>query len=124
MKTKLSLFIVLMLILSVFATASAEGQIAKQIVIGRNEDAYDLDPVTLDEDTDIVSLKLFLEGLVRISDDGKSILPCLADNWDVSEDMLTYTFHLKPGIKFSDGSLVTTEDWIWSLNRASNKESM
>jgi len=124
MKTKLSLFIVLMLILSVFATASAEGQIAKQIVIGRNEDAYDLDAVTLNENTDIVSLKLFLEGLVQVSDDGKSILPCLADSWDISEDRLSYTFHLKPGIKFSDGSLVTTEDWIWSLNRAKNKESM
>ena len=39
MKIKLSLFIVLLLIVSVFTTVLAEGQIAKQVVIGRNEDS-------------------------------------------------------------------------------------
>jgi len=124
MKIKLSLFIVLLLVVSVFATVSAEGQIAKQIVIGRLEDSDDLDPVTQDDNTNIWIFYLVLEGLAKASDDGKAIEPCLADSWDISEDGLTYTFHLKKGVKFSDGTPVTGEDWVWTLKRARDtKES-
>jgi len=122
MKIKLSLFIVLLLIVSVFTTVLAEGQIAKQVVIGRNEDSYDLDPITQNENSDIWLFTLFLEGLVQASDDGKSIGPCLAESWDISEDKLTFTFKLKPGVKFSDGTPVTVEDWVWSLLRARDTE--
>jgi len=122
MKIKLSLFIVLLLVVGVFITALAEGQIAKQIVIGRLEDSDDLDAVTQCRNTNIWMLNLFVEGLVKTSDDGTAIEPCLADSWDISEDGLTYTFHLKKGVKFSDGTPVTGEDWIWSLTRVRDIE--
>ena len=122
MKIKLSLFIVLLLVVSVFATVSAEGQIAKQIVIGRSADSIDLDPVTQDANFNIWMFNLVLEGLVKTRDEGTAIEPCLADSWDISEDGLTYTFHLKKGVKFSDGSPVTSEDWVWSFLRARDTE--
>jgi len=122
MKIKLSLFLVLVLLLSVFATVSAEKEIAKEIVIGRLEDSTDLDPVTQDGNPNIWVFNLVLEGLLKTSDDGKTIEPCLADSFDISEDGLTYTFHLKKGVKFSDGTPVTGEDWVWTFLRARDTE--
>jgi len=122
MKIKLSLFLVLVLLLSVFATVSAEKEIAKEIVIGRLEDSTDLDPVTQDGNPNIWVFNLVLEGLLKTSDDGTTIEPCLADSWDISEDGLTYTFHLKKGVKFSDGTPVTGEDWVWTFLRARDTE--
>ncbi len=122
MKIKLTLFFVLVLLLSVFATVSAEKEIAKEIVIGRLEDSTDLDPVTQDGNPNIWVFNLVLEGLLKTSDDGKTIEPCLADSFDISEDGLTYTFHLKKGVKFSDGTPVTGEDWVWTFLRARDTE--
>lgn len=45
----------------------------------------------------------YLDNLVSLADDG-SVVPWLATSWDISADRRTYTFHLKPGVKFSDGT--------------------
>lgn len=42
----------------------------------------------------------------------------LAESWTVSDDGLTYTFKLKPGLKFASGNPVTAEDVAWSFERA------
>ncbi len=42
----------------------------------------------------------------------------LAESWTVSDDGLTYTFKLKPGMKFASGNPVTAEDVAWSFERA------
>lgn len=47
--------------------------------------------------------------LVGLDKEGKPI-PILAKEWDISEDQLTYTFYLKDGLKFSDGSPLTADD--------------
>lgn len=96
---------------------------AKQLVIARPEDSDNLDPVTQDGNVNIWTFGLSMEGLVRASDDGKSVEPWLAESWEISEDGTVYTFHLKPGIKFADGTPVTTADWIWSIERARDTEA-
>lgn len=49
---------------------------------------------------------------------GKSeIVPGLAEKWDVSSDGLTYTFHLRQGVKFQDGSPLSADDVIFSFDR-------
>ena len=111
MKIKLSLLLVFVLILSVFSVVSADGQIAKQIKIGRIQDSYDLDPATTTNNANLWMFSLIVEGLVKGSNDGTSIEPALAESWDISEDGLIYTFHLKPGVKFSDGTPSIGEDW-------------
>jgi len=57
------------------------------------------------------------EGLVAVADDG-SIVPALAESWTVSDDGLVYTFTLRDAT-FHDGSMMTTSDVIWSLQRVS-----
>jgi len=89
----------------------------KIIRIGRQADSNTLDPMLVTDNTDIWIMNLMLEGLVKSSDDGKKVEPCLADSWDISSDYLTYTFHIKKGLKFSDGTPVTGQDWIYSLKR-------
>jgi peptide/nickel transport system substrate-binding protein len=48
---------------------------------------------------------------------GTKIVPDLATSWDVSPDQLTYTFHLRDA-KFADGSPVTAQDAVWSIDRS------
>lgn len=65
---------------------------------------------------EVVYANLF-EGLTRIGPDG-SVQPGLAESWDISDDGKTYTFHLRPGVTFHDGSAFDAQDVIFSLDRA------
>jgi len=42
--------------------------------------------------------------------------PELADHWDVSDDQLTWTFHLRDGLTWSDGVPITAQDFVWTSN--------
>jgi len=53
-------------------------------------------------------------------DDGVKLLPGLAKDWTISPDQRTYTFHLRPGIKFSNGREVIASDFVYTLERTLN----
>tara|TARA_R110002020_G_scaffold152794_11_gene331713 strand:+ start:72704 stop:74254 length:1551 start_codon:yes stop_codon:yes gene_type:complete len=48
--------------------------------------------------------------------------PALAESWEVSDDQLTWTFQLREGVTFHDGSAFTSEDVLYSLNRIIDQE--
>lgn len=98
--------------------AGSGDQAASKIVLGRPVDSNNLDPVTCIGNENIFMFNLIVEGLVKTADDSGDIEPCLAEKWDVSDDGRTYTFHVMEGLKFSDGSDVTAEDWKWTFERA------
>jgi peptide/nickel transport system substrate-binding protein len=50
-------------------------------------------------------------------DFGGAVLPALAQSWEVSDDQLEYTFHLLQGVTFHDGSAMTADDVVASLER-------
>ena len=56
------------------------------------------------------------EGLVTVDESG-NIIPAAATSWDISEDGLTYTFHLRDGLKWSDGKPLTANDFVYSWLR-------
>lgn len=59
------------------------------------------------------------QGLVtRDGDDDNAIVPALATDWTVSPDGLTYTFTLREGVTFHDGSELTADDVVTSLQTA------
>ena len=62
---------------------------------------------------------LFMAGdtLVTITPDMQDIAPGLAHSWEVSDDGLVYTFHIREGVQFCDGKPLTAEDVAWSLSR-------
>lgn len=99
-------------------TAGDDAKIADEITIARIDDVTNLDPVLLNYTADIQIVNMICEELVTTNDEGTEIIPSLAESWDVSEDGLTYTFHVKEGLKFSDGTDVTADDWKFSFDRA------
>jgi oligopeptide transport system substrate-binding protein len=50
-------------------------------------------------------------------DAGSQVIPGSAESWTISPDGLTYTFRLRPNLKWSDGSPLTSEDFAWSARR-------
>ena len=62
------------------------------------------------------------EGLTRINQNAE-VLPALAESWNISSDGLTYTFNLRSGVSFHDGSAFDSSDVVFSLNRARSENS-
>lgn len=55
---------------------------------------------------------------VEVGTDGNSkIVPSLAESWDISDDGLEYTFHLRQGVKFHNGNDFTAEDVAYTFHR-------
>ena len=69
---------------------------------------------------------LIYEGLTKrdVSDPDAAagVAPALAESWDVSEDGLTYTFHLQEGVTFHDGTAWDADALIYNINRYMNED--
>ncbi|HKG25204.1 MAG TPA: ABC transporter substrate-binding protein, partial [Thermomicrobiales bacterium] len=87
---------------------------------GRGEDSVTFDPVATFYNADIWLLQNVYEQLLRVASDGTSLEPSLATAWEISEDGLTYTFHLRQGVTFHDGSPLKASDVKFSMERAKN----
>ena len=51
-----------------------------------------------------------LSKLCAWDEDTKTIYPDLAESWDIADDLMTYTFHLREGVKWHDGEAFTAKD--------------
>ncbi len=76
-----------------------------------------LDPGQVQDAISSEVIYLLFTGLVKL-DDKLTIEPQLAQTYIASPDGLTYTFHLRPHLKFSDGTALTSQDVIYSIYRA------
>ena len=89
---------------------------------------HNLDRLGVDPDEvpvvtrDAVTYANIFEGLTRFASDG-SIIPGLAESWEISDDGLEYTFKLAEGVKFHDGTDFDAEDVKFSLDRARAEDS-
>ena len=105
------------------ASASESGQTetagtagSQPIVIAVTNDMTTMDSSLVTDETSFSMLSLCESGLVQF-DENKELAPDLAESWDVSEDGLTYTFHLRDGIVWSDGTPITASDfWNRSMS--------
>jgi peptide/nickel transport system substrate-binding protein len=102
------------------ASASAQPQRGGDLVFARPADNTSLDPTVPGDNETIWTIEQMFEPLYTVTSDGKDVQPWLAESFDVSDDQLTYTFHLRDGIKFSNGDPVTGEDAAFSIDRAAN----
>jgi ABC-type transport system substrate-binding protein len=62
-------------------------------------------------------LNQITDGLVN-ADIDRNIVPGLAESWEISDDGLDYTFHLRQGVKFHDGTDFDAEDVKWTMDQA------
>lgn len=60
--------------------------------------------------------------LVYANNEDSTIEPRAAKSWEVSDDKLTWTFHLDENCTFSDGEKVTANDWVWTFQTMSDSE--
>lgn len=78
-----------------------------------------INPVLAISDADRDMTALVYSGLLRYTSDG-DLAPDLAESYNISEDGTVYTFNLKPGITFHDGTNITAEDVAFTIEKATN----
>ena len=95
-------------------TQTAAGK--KILTIQLGPDVESIDPA-LNSAVDGANYILFaFDNLLKMDKDGK-VVPGLAEKYEVSDDQLTWTFHLRDGLKWSDGSVLTADDFVYSWQR-------
>ena len=99
-------------------SASKNGKI---LTIEEGPDVETIDPA-LNQSADGANyITMISDNLLRIDKDGK-IAPSMAEKYEVSDDGLTWRFHLRDGLKWSDGSDFTANDFVYSWQRMVDPE--
>ena len=99
-------------------SASKNGKI---LTIEEGPDVETIDPA-LNQSADGANyITMISDNLLRIDKDGK-IAPSMAEKYEVSDDGLTWTFHLRDGLKWSDGSDFKADDFVYSWQRMVDPE--
>jgi len=95
---------------------SDTGRLANHLYLRLNSNPTTLDPALI---TDVqgggISAKLF-NGLVRFNEN-LDIVPDVARTWKLSDDQVTYTFHLRQNVRFSNNRTITARDFKYSFER-------
>jgi oligopeptide transport system substrate-binding protein len=120
---------VLALALIVVLMASLPGrtvQAADDVLRYLGGEPKTLDPAFISDAADVQLLLQLYAGLARLDENGEPY-PSLAESWTVSDDGRTYTFHLRDGLRFSDGSPLRAEDvrrsWLRILDPATRSSA-
>ncbi|MBY6141445.1 ABC transporter substrate-binding protein [Leisingera daeponensis] len=108
---------------SALALAAGSAWAKDSVTIGLQLEPPHLDPTSAAAQAiDSVVYSNVFEGLTRFMGDG-SVVPGLAESWEISEDGTVYTFKLREGVTFHDGSAMDAEDVKFSLDRARAEDS-
>jgi len=81
------------------------------------QDAQSMNKSTVFDNNSIWIFEQIFQQLYTVSADGKSVVPQLATGYKVSSDKKTYTFTLRPGVKFSNGQPMTSKDVKFSIDQ-------
>jgi peptide/nickel transport system substrate-binding protein len=101
------------------APAAAEDQ---TLIFARGGDSTSLDFASVtDGETSRVTLQIY-ESLLKFNQDSFEVEPGLAQDWDISDDGLTYTFYLREGVKFHDGTDFNADAVLTNFNRWSDPD--
>lgn len=129
MKKKLvSILLVSAMVLSLTACGGSDsgsggdGSYRDELNIAVDVDAETYNPILSNNTTGNRVGQLIFNGLVRL-DEEVVPQPALAESWEISEDGLTYTFHLREGVTFHDGSEFTAADVKYTYDEIRNDEN-
>lgn len=92
------------------------------LVVGQIAEPKSLDPAAVTAVNDFRILINMYDGLTRYKDGTLEAEPALAESWTISEDGKTYTFKLREGVKFHDGSEFNAEAVKFNFERMLNKD--
>ncbi len=97
--------------------APADQQVLNMPFQAAISDLKTMDPALSTDLPSVSGINLVFTGLVQF-DNNLRVQPQLAASYELASDGLTWTFHLKPNLKFSDGTPLTSADVVYSINRA------
>ena len=98
--------------------AAASGD-TKELAIQVGPTPETIDPALNSSNDGGNMLQHLAEGLLKVDKNGNTV-PGLAESYEVSDDGLTYTFKLRKGLKWSDGSDLTAKDFVYSWKRVAD----
>jgi peptide/nickel transport system substrate-binding protein len=154
MKHRILLFVILVTVLSFGSLAAQDMQYSESPMLAASVEAGELPPVAerLPENPRVISFSwseigtyggdfrnpfvgdafwssqmvfwTFWKGLVSWNETYSDWVPNIAESVDVSEDARVYTFHLRPGIKWSDGVPFTSDDVLFAINDIMGNEEL
>src|SRR5215218_5377540 len=109
----------LLLAITVVACRGGESTPQRRSIVD-SRDTYDprsLDPALSTDVPTGRAVSYVFDGLTRFTPEAR-VEPGLAERWDISPDGLTYTFHLRHGVKFHDGAAFTARHVVRTFHRA------
>ncbi|HVB11180.1 MAG TPA: peptide-binding protein [Bacillota bacterium] len=101
------------------AASGAAASTKNDLIIGFGGDATTLNPVIATDGQSYEAEWPIFDSLVTLTPDLKPA-PGLATSWDVSQDGLHYTFHLRQGVKWQDGQPFTASDVVFTIDQILN----
>src|SRR3954453_24206444 len=93
----------------------------KTLVIGIAADPTGFDPEAVENNTSGFVMAAVFDSLVRYKIGSTEVEPGLAERWDVTPDGTQYTFHLRQGVKFHDGTPLNADTFIQTIARLLDK---
>jgi peptide/nickel transport system substrate-binding protein len=87
------------------------------LIYGRGGDANTLDPINTDIGEAVKVIVNVFDTLVTYDEKSLDLVPSLAERWEHSDDGLSWTFHLRPGVKFHDGTTCDAQAVVFSIER-------
>ncbi|MFW5644077.1 MAG: ABC transporter substrate-binding protein, partial [Alkalispirochaeta sp.] len=118
-KTLYVLAVLLIVAGTVYASGSSEAEALDEemLVVGQIAEPKALDPHTVTAVNDFRILVNIYEGLVQFQDGSLTVEPALARSWEISDDGRVYTFHLREGVSFHDGTPFNAEAVKFNFDR-------
>jgi peptide/nickel transport system substrate-binding protein len=128
-KSSIALFASFLAASTVFVGCTLAGQEAsaasggKTLIVGRGGDTVSLDPANVTDGESFRVTRQIYETLLDTKPGSFDIVPGLATSWKPSANGLTWTFHLRKGVKFQDGTPFNADAVVFNFNRWADKKN-
>lgn len=94
----------------------------KTLIYGRGADSSKLDPAVVTDGESMRVTENIMESLVDYKKENLEVVPALAEKWETSKDGKTWTFHLRKGVKFHDGTDFNADAVVFNFERWMNQD--